>query len=189
VETAVSRQAPLGRPVRLFFQDEARFGRINDPQRCWAPRRLRPAVGRQIVREYSYAFAAVSPHEGTLFSLVLPEVHTDAMSFFLAELARQHPSEYLLLVLDGAGWHRSHDLEIPENVELLALPPYSPELNPVEHLWEEIREKWFTNLVFDSQQAVEDLLVEALSALHGDPERTQSLTGFEWIVNIPMNAD
>jgi len=82
VEQEVTRQAPLGWPVRLMFQDEARFGRINDPRRCWAPRGFRPEVGRQIVREYTYAFGAVSPHDGTLDTLVLPVVTAEAMTIF-----------------------------------------------------------------------------------------------------------
>ena len=151
-----------------MFQDEARFGRINDPRRCWAPKGIRPEVGMQIVREYTYAFGAVSPHDGTLDSLVLPVVTAEAMSIFLEEVARRHPEEFILMFLDGAGWHRAHDLAVPENMRLEALPPYSPQLNPVEHIWDEIREKWFANEVFDSLDAVEDRLVEALVALEND---------------------
>jgi transposase len=73
-------------------------------------------------------------------------------------------------------------------MRLLPLPPYSPQLNPVEHLWEEIREKWFPNLVFDSLTAVADWLVESLAALENNPHRVAQITGFEWIVSIPMNA-
>jgi len=148
-----------------MFQDEARFGRINDPRRCWAPKGFRPEVGMQIVREYTYAFGAVSPHDGNLDSLVLPVVTAEAMSIFLEEVARRHPEEFILMFLDGAGWHRANDLAVPENMRLEALPPYSPQLNPVEHIWDEIREKWFANEVFNSLDAVEDRLVEALVAL------------------------
>ena len=70
----------------------------------------------------------------------------------------------------------------------LPLPPYSPQLNPVEHLWEEIREKWFPNLVFDSLAGVVDRLEEALATLESDPHRVAQITGFDWIVSIPMNA-
>jgi len=171
-----------------MFQDEARFGRINDPRRCWAPRGVRPQVGARIVREYTYAFAALSPHDGTLDTLVLPEVNAFAMSVFLAEVAQRHPHDDILMVLDGAGWHRAKDLRIPENMRLLPLPPYSPELNPVEHLWEEIREKWFPNLVFDSLTGVEDRLVEALAALENSPQRVARIAGFDWIVSIPLKA-
>jgi transposase len=182
VDQEVARQAPE-RPIRLMFQDEARFGRINDPRRCWAPKGLRPEVGMQIVREYTYAFGAVSPHDGVLDTLVLPVVNAEAMSIFLAEVARRHPEEFILMVLDGAGWHRANNLVIPENMKLEALPPYSPQLNPMEHIWDEVREKWFTNEVFESLDGVEDRLVEALVALECDPELVASITGFDWIIN------
>ena len=165
VEQEVVRQGQRGRQLRLMFQDEARFGRINYRRRCWAPKGFRPEVGMQIVREYTYAFGAVSPHDGTLDSLVLPIVTAEAMSIFLEEVARRHPEEFILMFLDGAGWHRANDLTVLDNMRLEALPPYSPQLNPVEHIWDEIREKWFTNEVFNSLEAVEDRLVEALVAL------------------------
>jgi transposase len=118
----------------------------------------------QIVREYTYAFGAVSPEDGTLDSLVLPVVTAEAMSIFLEEVARRHPEEFILMFLDGAGRHRANDLAVPKNMRLEALPPYSPQLNPVEHIRDEIREKWFANEVFNSLDAVEDRLVEALVA-------------------------
>lgn len=186
--TEVRSQARRGRPLRLLFQDEGRFGRISEPRRCWAPAGLRPEVGTQLVREYSYAFAAVAPHDGTLHSLVLPEVGGEAMSLFLAQVARCHLDAFILMVLDGAAWHSAHNLEVPPNMRLLPLPPYSPQLNPVESLWDEIREKWFTNLLFDSLDAVEGRLVQALARLHSDCRRVQSVTGFRWIVNIQLNA-
>src|SRR4030043_1203011 len=97
VEQEGVRQGQRGRQLRLMFQDEARVGRINDPRRCWAPKGFRPEVGMQIVREYTYAFGAVSPHDGTLDSLVLPVVTAAAMSIFLAEVARGHPEEFILI--------------------------------------------------------------------------------------------
>jgi transposase len=171
-----------------MFQDEARFGRINDPRRCWAPRGFRPEVGRQMVREYTYAFGAVSPHDGVLDTLVLPVVTAAAMSIFLAEVARRHPEEFILMFLDGAGWHRANSLVVPENMRLEALPPYSPQLNPMEHLWDEVREKWFANEVFDSLEGVEDRLVEALVALERNQNLVASTTGFDWLINCPLTA-
>jgi transposase len=183
IKQEVAEQAAAGRPVRLMFQDEARFGRINDPRRCWAPRGYRPEVGRQIVREYTYAFGAVSPQDGTWDSLVLPVVTAEAMSIFLEEVARRHPQEFILMFLDGAGWHRANSLVVPANIRLEGLPPYSPQLNPVEHIWEEIREKWFANEVFDSLESVKDRLVKALVALENDKALVASATGFDWIIN------
>jgi transposase len=187
VDQEVASQAPE-RPIRLMFQDEARFGRINDPRRCWAPKGCRPEVGMQIVREYTYAFGAASPHDGVLDTLVLPVVTAETMSIFLAEVARRHPEEFILMFLDGAGWHRANNLVIPENMKLETLPPYSPQLNPMEHIWDEVREKWFTNEVFESLDGVEDRLVEALAALENDQELVASTTGFDWIINCPITA-
>lgn len=188
IEQEVSRQALAGRQVWLMFQDEARFGRINDPRRCWAPRGCRPEVGMQIVREYTYALGAVSPQDGALDTLVLPVVTAEAMSIFLAEVARRHPQEFILMFLDGAGWHRANSLVIPENMRLEALPPDSPQLNPMEHIWDEVREKWFANEVFDSLDGVEDRLVEALVALEDHQHLVASITGCDWLINCPLTA-
>ena len=171
-----------------MFQDEARFGRMSDSRRCWAPAGVRPEVSAQVVREYEYAFAAVSPHDGTLDSLVLPAVHAEAMSIFLHEVSQRHPNELILMVLDGAGWHKAKRLLLPANMRLVFLPPWSPQLNPVEHLWDEVREKWFGNRVFDSLSAVEEQLLTALKILEEDSPRVASLAGFDWIGNIPLNA-
>lgn len=189
VEHEVNQQVQAGRQVRLMFQDEARFGRINDPRRCWAPPGMRPEVGMQIVREYTYAFGAVSPHDGALVSLILPVVTAEAMSIFLAEVAQRHPEDFILMVLDGAGWHRASTLVVPENMRLLPLPPYSPQLNPTEHIWDEVREKWFANTVFDALDGVEDRLEESLAYLEQNKSLVASITGFDWIISIPLIAN
>ena len=177
-----------GRPLRLMFQDEARFGRITDPRRCWAPFPIRPLVACAVVREFTYAYAAVSPSDGVLDSLVLPEASTRCMNLFLQEVSARHPTEHILMVLDGAGWHRAGHLHLPANLSLLFLPPYSPELNPVEHLWDELREKHFHNDVFRSLSAVEDRLVDALAQLERSPELVRSITGWPWIIGLDLVA-
>ena len=143
----------------------------------------RPCIPSQIVREYTYAYAAVCPFDGTLDALILPEVNTEAMSIFLQELSGNHGDEKIVLILDKAGWHTATDLTIPENIVLHWLPPYSPELNPVEHLWDELREKWFRNKYFTSLDAVEDQLAEALKFLMEHPDHVRSMTSFDWIYN------
>jgi len=95
----------------------------------------------------------------------------------------------MLMFLDGAGWHRAKRLVIPENMRLEGLRPYSTQLNPMEHLWEELREKWFANEVFDSLDSVEDRLVEALVALEGNQNLVASNTGFDWIINCQLTAN
>lgn len=166
-----------------MFEDEGRFGRISNPRRCWAPEGIRPDAPAQFVREYTYAFAAVSPLDGALDSLILPEVNAKTMSLFLAEVASRHPEDFILMFMDRAGWHRAKALIIPENMRLDWLPPYSPQCNPVEHLWDEIREKHFCNHVFHSLDAVEASLCTALASLEASPQKVAGLTGFEWIVS------
>ena len=165
-----------------MFQDEARFGRINDPRRCWAPKSKRPIAPCQVVREFTYAYAAASPSDGVMDSLILPFVNTEMMSLFLEEVGRRHKDEFVLMFLDGAGWHRSKSLKIPVNMKIERLPPYSPELNPIEHIWEEIREKWFANEAFKSMKFVEDQLETALFQLENDKEKVRHITGFDWIL-------
>ena len=128
-----------------MFADEARFGRINWPRPCWAPIGVRPEVASQLIREYIYLYGAVSPKDGTCVYLIMPRSDTGSIQVFLNALSRKFASQDILLVLDGAPNHRSGELEIPENISLLFLPPYSPELNPKENLWDEIREKLFKN--------------------------------------------
>ena len=181
-------QAARGRPLRLMFQDEGRFGRLSDPRRCWAPPGVRPQVGAQAVRESLYAFAALSPHDGVLDSLILPEANTAMMQLFLDEVARRHDKEFVIMLMDQAGWHTAKALRAPDNLALDWLPPYSPQCNPVEHLWEELREKHFSNRVFQSLDVVEETLITGLAALEADARRVQSLSGFDWIISIPLNA-
>jgi transposase len=108
------------------------------------------------------------------------------MSIFLAEVSKRHTDEIVVMVMDGAGWHSSADLAVPDNLRLLYLPPYSPELNPAEHIWDEIREKWFANNVYKDMDAVENDLVLSLRWLESDKALVQSLCGFKWIVNCTV---
>jgi hypothetical protein len=115
-----------------MFQDEARFGRINDVRRCWAPKPVRPLCQAMLTHEYTYAYAAVDVLSGELDSLILPHVNTHCMQLFLEEVAQRHPNDHIVMVLDGAGWHAGGELAPPANMRLMSLPPYAPELNPVE---------------------------------------------------------
>jgi transposase len=166
-----------------MFQDEARFGRINSPHKCWVKGK-RPVVYCQIVREYTYAYAAVCPFDGTLDSLVIPIVSSGAMNVFLDEVANRHRDKTILMFLDRAAWHTAKALEAPGNVRLLSRPAYSPELNPTEHIWDELREKWFRNITFDNICAVEDRLVDGLCCLESNKALVKSIAGFDWIVAI-----
>ena len=150
--------------------------------RCWVPKNVRPVVTQQFVREYTYAYTAVCPQTGESYSIIAPCNNTEVMEIFLTELSNYYSHYRMIMILDGAGWHTSKLLEIPENIKLLHLPPYSPELNPVEHIWDYIREqKKFNNYTFQSIEAVEDKLESVLLGLHNEKEVLKSLCGFNWI--------
>jgi transposase-like protein len=166
-----------------MFQDEARFGRLSDPRKCWAPAPLRPVVPVALVREYTYAYAAVTPADGTLDWMLAPKMNTINMSAFLNHVSQRHPDDFVVMVLDGASPHRSQDLRVPKNMATLRLPPYSPELNPAERLWDDIREKEFANRVFGSLGAAIAQAAIGLKRLENAPAALRSLTGWDWILS------
>jgi transposase len=100
---------------------------------------------------------------------------------------RRHPTEHIVMVLDGAGWHASDELRVPQNMRLLSLPPYAPELNPVEHVWDELREKRFHNRVFDSLDALEDHLEIALRDFEMDTPTIKSIVAWPLTIDALLN--
>jgi transposase len=140
-----------------------------------------------VSQEYVYAYAVVSVADGVLDTLILPHVNSTCMQLFLDEIAARYPDERLVMVLDGAGWHKASALKLPENMHLVFLPPYAPELNPMEHVWDEVREKAFGNLAFNSLDALESHLEAALRTLEQDRPRVQSIVAWPWIINSLLN--
>jgi transposase len=159
-------------------QDEGCFGRISRAKRCWAPPGVRPHIGAQVVREYTYAYAAVAPAQGQMVSLILPEASTAMMILFLEHVSQTFSKYFIVMQVDQASWHHALDLIIPSNMRLITQPPYSPEVNPVEHVWDELREKYFHNHIFSSLDHLIDALCQGLNDLADDPERLCSLTSF-----------
>ncbi len=124
------------KPLEIWFQDEARVGQQGTLTRIWAERGTRPRAPRDTRYIWSYIFCAVCPERAEAAALIMPHADTQAMSAHLAEIAKTVASgAHALLILDGAGWHGSAELEVPDNITLLKLPPYSPELNPMENVW------------------------------------------------------
>jgi transposase len=166
-----------------MFQDEAGFGRINKPKRCWCKKGIRPSVPCHHIREYRYLYGAVSPQDGELFSLVMPYANTDCMNIFLEELSRAYPDDHILLLLDNAAWHRSSAMVVPSRIELFPLLPYTPELNPIEMIWDEVREKGFRNEIFKNLEAVIDRLCLTVKELAEDVQRVASITHRRWLID------
>jgi len=163
-----------------MFQDEAGFGRINKPKYCWCFPGLRPTVPCHHIREYRYAYGAVEPLTGESFFLVMPYCNTDCMNVFLRELSATYPNDYILLPCDGATWHRSNGLIVPDNIELFMLPPATPEMNPIEQIWKEIRKRGFRNEIFHTLDNVVDRLCDTICSLSHDV--INSITGRNWII-------
>ena len=174
--------------VRIMFQDEARFGRMVRIRRCWAPAPFRPKVDNGYERQFVYVYGAVSPLEGELDWKICPKMNTERMNEFLTQVSQAHPHEFIFMVVDGASSHRSLELRIPENMHLHRLPGYSPELNPQEHVWDELREKEFPNRVFDSMEGVIAQLEAGLPRLATNTSALRGLTAWPWIISLTLNA-
>ena len=140
-------------------------------------------------REFTYVYGAVSPLTGQLDWSLSQKMNTTQMNGFLTQVSQAHPEEFIVMVLDGASSHKSKDLVVPENVRLIALPGYSPELNPQEHIWDEVREKSFPNLVLDQMALVVQRLEKGLTDLTEHPERVRSITAWPWIVSAILKAN
>jgi len=163
-----------------MFEDEAGFGRINKPKYCWCFPGLRPIVPCHHIREYRYVFGAVEPLTGDSVFLILPYSNTVCMNLFLQELSKTYSDDFILLVCDGAGWHKAKALEIPENIRLIFLPPATPEMNPIEQIWKEIRKRGFRNEIFKTLDHVMHRLCDTIRSLSN--ETIRSITGRDWIL-------
>lgn len=159
-------------------QDEGKFGIINTPRKAWVPRNVRPIVSVKLSRDYFYVFAAVCPQLGSIVSLILPYANIDMMNLFLEEVSITYKDYFIIMQLDQAGWHKSTNLVIPENIRFIYQPAYSPQLNPAEHCWDEIREKYLTNKVFEDIEDVNTAVINGFKDLANLPERVRSMTSF-----------
>ena len=133
----------------------------------------------QHIREYRYVYGAADPLSGDLFSLILPYANTACMDVFLDELSKEYADDRILLVVDRAAWHTTTKLDIPENIELFFLPAATPEMNPIEQIWKEIRKRGFRNEIFSTLERVIDRLEHTICSLTN--ETILSITQRDWI--------
>ena len=134
-----------------------------------------------LVREFRYEYAAVSPWDGCLDYMTVEKMNTDSMTRFLAQVSTAHSEEFIVMVLDGASSHKSKELKIPDNVSLIPLPPYSPELNPAEQIWNLLRREYFANRVFDSLDAATKQAERGLAEMAASKSAVRQLTNWTWI--------
>ena len=180
--TAALPETARGKPLEVWWQDEARVGQQGTLTRLWAARGSRPPAPRDLRYSWAYLFGAVCPARDAGAALVLPHANSEAMNLHLAEISSQVvPGAHAVLILDGAGWHQTGGrLRLPDNISLLPLPPYSPQLNPVENVWQFLRQNQLSNRVFDTYHAIVEACCSAWNSLIAEPGRITSIATRDW---------
>ena len=172
---------PPGTAIEIWWQDEARIGQKNKITRRWAKRGTRPSAPKDQRTRSAYIFGAICPARGVGAALVLPKCNTEAMNLHLKEISvAVAPEAHAILIVDQAGWHFSKALESPDNITLLALPSKSPELNPVENIWQFMRDNWLSNRIFKSYNDIVDHCCFAWNQLIDQPWRITSIGLRDW---------
>lgn len=178
---ALRARLPDDVAIEIWWQDEARVGQKNKLTRRWARRGSRPAAPHDQRTRSSYIFGAICPEEGKGAGLVLPSCNAAAMQMHLDEIALAvAPGAHALVMLDQAGWHMTDKLDVPHNITLLPLPPRAPELNPVENVWQFMRENWLSNRVFQSYEDILDHCCGAWNKLIDQPWTIMSIGMRDW---------
>jgi hypothetical protein len=179
--TAALPDHAVAKPIEIWFQDEARVGQQGTLTRIWAKRGTRPRAPRDRRYAWAYLFGAICPARMTGAALVMPCANGAAMAQHLHEISLcVAAGAHAVVVLDGAGYHGAATLSVPDNITLLPLPPKSPELNPVENVWEYLRQNWLALRVWADYEAIVDTCCAAWNALIRRPERIASITRRDW---------
>ena len=167
--------------VDIWFQDEARFGQQNTTTRLWAPKGSRPRAVRQQQFEYAYLFGAVCPATGATEALVTPFVNQDAMRQHLKQISEATANDrYALVIMDGAGWHTEDVAAEFDNLWILKLPPYSPELNPIEQVWQWLRQHCLANRCFKDFNDIVEQCCSAWNTFIECQNRVKTLCHRDW---------
>ena len=175
---------PPGTDIEIWWQDEARVGQKTKLTRRWARRGTRPTAPKDQRTKSAYLFGAVCPARGVGAGLVPPRCNTQAMQWHLGHLdeisSQVAPNAHAVLILDRAGWHTTTKLDGPANITLLPLPPRAPELNPMENIWQFMRDNWLSNRIFKSHEDIVALCCEAWNKLIDQPWKIMSIGMRKW---------
>lgn len=170
-----------GKPLEIWFQDEARVGQKGTLTYLWARRGTRPRAVQDTRYKWAYLFGAVCPARAVGAGLVMPHADTEAMNLHLIEISKAvSPGAHALLVIDGAGWHVSDNLRVPSNISLLKLPPYSPELNPIETVWAYLRSNKLAHRLYETYTDIVDACCDAWNSFVETPAIVRSITERKW---------
>ena len=175
-------EAHPDKEIRTYFQDEARFGQKGTITRVWAPKGSRPRAVRQIRYTSLYVLVAVCVSTGVASALIMPELNAGVLNVFLEQMSRELPAGvHAVLIWDGAGYHTSGDLAVPSNISLILLPPYSPELNPVENLWHYLRAHHWSNRAYQDYDELESEAAQSLCTVCFDREKLKGICHAEYV--------
>jgi transposase len=171
----------IGQELRVYFQDESRFGQQGTTTNVWAQRGSRPTAIRQTEYDYLWVLGAVCPQTGHAEGLLSPKLNTAIVNIFLEQFSQTlAANEHAVMIWDGAGFHTSRQLRVPSNVTLLRLPPYSPELNPIENLWHYLKSHFWSNRAYDDYEALEQAAVDAWTKAAVDPELMKTVCAAQY---------
>ena len=157
VEAVISEKVSSFQSVRLFCQDETRWGLLPVSSRRITLPGVKPVASINYTFENLYLYGAVEPITGESFFLEMPWLNSVCFQIFIQQLAETFPETLNLLVLDNGRFHHAKSLHLPDNIALLFLPPYSPELNPIERLWQDMKAKVFQHTVTSIEQMQEKI--------------------------------
>ena len=167
--------------VDIWFQDEARFGQQNTTTRLWARKGTRPRAIRQQQFDYAHFFGAVCPETGDTEALIVPYLSKDIMRQHLSQIAqRTKAGRHAVVVMDGAGWHTPDIADEFTNLSIIKLPPYSPELNPIEQVWSWLRQHYLANRNFQCYEDIVNACSNAWNNFISDTKRVMSLCQRDW---------
>ena len=174
-------ESPRRRRWKSGSKDEARIGQKNGLVRQWARRGSRPIQPADQRYDNAYLFGAICPARGVGAALALPYADTDMMQLHLDEISSNVAAgAHAVLLLDRAGWHTTGKLDMPANITPIFLPSRAPELNPVENVWQYLRQNWISNTVFENYDAIVDAACDAWRRLIADPEKITSIGMRGW---------
>ena len=177
----IAGQQAEGVKIEVWFQDEARIGQKNKITRRWAKRGTRPRALHDQRTHSTYIFGAICPAQGKGAGLILPFCNTATMALHLKEISQAvAPGAHAILVVDQAGWHTTEKLDVPSNITIVPLPSRSPELNPVENVWQYMRDNWLSNRVFASYDDIVMHCCEAWNKLVDQPWKIISIGNRDW---------
>ena len=169
--------------VDIWFQDETRIGQQGSRTRIWAIKGTRPRVVKQQQFLYQYIFGAICPSSGQGVGLVLPYANGACFELHLQEISKTIPAKrHGVIIMDQASWHQTKQIQIPDNLSILHLPPYSPELNPQENIWRYLKDSFLSNRVFDNIEAITDACCDAWNSLINTPHLIKSIGTREWTI-------